>query len=223
MSSFFKIYTLTPWDSLNSEVLSEVKLYSLKNIFKKFPVIESEFFDDILSNLYKFEHYSWVESIKRIVGPNAEDYDIKPWNFLWGMDTDRRIYQLLIQKIEEKAILVALAPPELAKLFTEYRKEAILRILSLLNNPTKMKFIMVLAPKGKSIAEEQQLLHFNKKDLERLKFTKMLKQMPNIDGQWFPTFEAKCPICNGMLTEIKDYGIGFGKLVCPKCKYEKIK
>ncbi|MFX0038602.1 MAG: hypothetical protein ACFFCY_06170 [Promethearchaeota archaeon] len=223
MSNFFKIYTLTPWDSLNSKVLSEVKLYSLKNIFKKFPVIESEFFDDLLSNLYKFEHYSWVESIKRIVGPNAEDYDIKPWNFLWGMDTDRRIYQLLIQKIEDKAILVALAPPELAKLFTEYRKEAILRILSLLNNPTKMKFIMVLAPKGKSIAEEQQLLHVNKKDLERLKFNKMLKQMPNIDGQWFPTFEAKCPICNGMLTEIKDYGIGFGKLVCPKCKYEKIK
>ncbi|MFX0004875.1 MAG: hypothetical protein ACFE9C_12820 [Candidatus Hodarchaeota archaeon] len=223
MSNFFKIYTLTPWDSLNSKVLSEVKLYSLKNIFKKFPVIEPEFFDDILSNLYKFEHYSWYESIKRIVGPNAEDYDIKLWNFLWGMDTDRRIYQLLIQKVEERAILVALAPPELVKLFKEYKKEAILRILSLLNNPNKMKFMMVLAPKGKSIAEEQQLLQINKKDLERLKFNKMLKQMPNINGQWFPIFEAKCPICNGMLTEIKDYGIGFGKLVCPKCKYEKIR
>ena len=36
-------------------------------------------------------------------------------------------------------------------------------------------------------------------------------------------FEAKCPICNGMLTELKDYGVGFGKLICPKCGYKKIK
>jgi len=223
MSNFFKIYTLTPWDTLNSKELTEVKLYSLKNIFKTFPVIESEFFDDILSNLYNFNYYTWVESIKRIVGPNAEDYDIKPWNFLWGMDNERRIYQLLMQKKKEKAILVALAPPELAKLFTQYKREAILRILSLLNNPSKMKFLMVLAPKGKSIAEEQQLLHVNKNQLEKLKFNTMLKQIPNIKGQWFPMFEAKCPICGGMLTEIKGYSIGFAKLVCPKCKYEKMK
>ncbi|MFX1387695.1 MAG: hypothetical protein ACFE9M_10810 [Promethearchaeota archaeon] len=223
MSNFFKIYTLTPWDSLNLKTLTEVKLYSLKNIFKTFPVIEPEFFDDILSNLYKFKHYSWVESIKRIVGPNAEDYNIEPWNFVWGMDYDRRMYQLLMQKLEEKAILVALAPPELGKLFKQYKKEAIIRILSLLNNPNKMKFLMVLAPKGKSIAEEQQLLQINKQYLEKLKFNNMLKQMPNIEGQWFPVFEAKCPICNGMLTEIKDYGVGFGKLVCPKCGYKKNK
>jgi hypothetical protein len=223
MSNFFKIYTLTPWDSLNSKLLTEVKLYSLKNIFKTFPVIEPQFFDDVLSNLYNSKHYSWVETIKRIIGPNSEDYDIKPWNFMWGMDTDRRIYQLLMQKIEEKAILVALAPPELAKLFKQYEKEAILKILSLLNNPNKMKFLMVLAPKGKSIAEENQLLQVSKKDLEKVKFNNMLKQMPNIKGQWFPTFEAKCPICDGMLTEIKDYSVGFGKLVCPKCGYKKNK
>ena len=122
MSNFFKIYTLTPWDSLNLNTLTEVKLYSLKNIFKTFPIIEPEFLDDILSNLYKFKHYSWIESIKRIVGPKAEDYDIKPWNLLWGMDNERRIYQLLMQKSEEKAILVALAPPELGKLFKQFKK-----------------------------------------------------------------------------------------------------
>jgi hypothetical protein len=205
-----------------------VKLYSLKNIFKTFPVVEPGFFDDILSNLYKYRHYSWVECIKRIVGPNNEDYDIEPWNFVWGMDKERRIFQFLFQKIkselkDSQATLVALAPPELGKLFNQYKKEAIIRTLTLLNNPNKMKFLMVLAPKGKSIAEEQQLLHINKDDLEKIKFNNMLKQMPNIKGQWFPTFEAKCPICNGMLTEIKDYGVGFGKLVCPKCGYNKIK
>ncbi|MFW9880517.1 MAG: hypothetical protein ACFFG0_46200, partial [Candidatus Thorarchaeota archaeon] len=179
-NAFFTLYTFTPWDSLNLKTLTEVKLYSLKNIFKTFPVIETEFFDDIFSNLYKFSHYSLFESIKRIVGPNAEDYNIEPWNFVWGMDDKRRLYQLLMQKLEEKAILVALAPPELGKLFKQYKNEAIIRTLSLINNPKKMKFLMVLAPKGKSIAEEQQLLHVNKKDLEKLKFNNMLKQMPNI-------------------------------------------
>ena len=221
MSNFFKIYTLTPWDSLNSKLLTEVKLYSLKDIFKTFPVIEPEFFDDILSNLYKFKTYSWVESIKRIVGPNAEDYDIKPWNFVWGMDNDRRIYQLLIQKTEEKAILVALAPPELGKLFKQYKKEAILRTLSLLNNPNKMKFLMFLTPKGKSIAEEQQLLQVNKKDLEKLKFNNMLKQMPNIKGQWFPEYSPRCPNCNKLITEIKGFNVGLAKFICPYCGYQK--
>jgi len=221
MSNFFKIYTLTPWDSLNSNILTEVKLYSLKDIFKTFPVIELEFFDDILSNLYKFKHYSWVESIKRIVGPNAEDYDIKPWNFVWGMDNERRIYQLLIQKTEEKAILVALAPPELGKLFKQYKKEAILRTLSLLNNPNKMKFLMVLTPKGKSIAEEQQLFQVNKKDLEKLKFNNMFKQMPNIKGQWFPEYSPRCPNCNKLITEIKGFNVGFIKLKCPYCGHQK--
>ncbi|MFX1388881.1 MAG: hypothetical protein ACFE9Z_02320 [Promethearchaeota archaeon] len=226
--NLFKVFTLTPWDSLDSNLLTEVKLLSLKEIFSKYPVIQPEFFDDMLSNLYNFKHYSWIESIKRIVGPNNEDYDIKSWNLLWGMDNDRRIFQFLFQKIKKemkdsKAILVALAPPELSTLFVQYKDKAILRTLSLLNNPKKMKFLMILAPKGKSIAEEQQLLPVNKKYIEKLKFNNILKQMPNIKGQWFPTFEAKCPICNGMLTEIKDYGIGFGKLVCPKCGYKRNK
>ena len=69
-----------------------------------------------------------------------------------------------------QATLVALAPPELGKLFDQYKKEAILRSLSLLNNPKKMKFLMVLAPKGKSVAEDQQLLQVNKNDLEKFKF-----------------------------------------------------
>ncbi|MFX1487871.1 MAG: hypothetical protein ACFFBI_01900 [Promethearchaeota archaeon] len=228
MTKFFTVFTLTPWDSLDTNTLTEVKLLSLKNLFKTFPVIEPGFFDDILSNLYKYKHYSWVECIKRIVGPNNEDYDITPWNFVWGMDNERRMFQFLFQKIQNdlkdsQATLVALAPPELGKLFNQYKQEAILRTLSLLNNPNKMKFVIVLAPKGKSIAEEQQLFPINEDDLEKIKFNNMLKRMPNIKGQWFPTYEARCPICNGMLTEIKDYGVGFGKLVCPKCGYKKMK
>lgn len=224
---FFSIFTLTPWDSLNLKSLTEVKLYSLKNLFKTFPVMEPEFFDDTLSNLYKFKHYSWVESIKRIVGPNGEDYDIKPWNLVWGMDNERRIFQFLFQKIknelkDSQATLVALAPPELGKLFKEYKTEAILRTFSLLNNPKKMKFLMVLAPQGKSIAEERQLLQVNKKDIEKLKFNTMLKQMPNIKGQWFPEYSPCCPNCNKLITEIKGFNVGLLKFKCPYCGYEKM-
>jgi len=225
MSKFFSVFTYTPWDNLNPEVLTEVKLLSLKNIIKSFPVIEPGFFDDLLSNLYKFKHYSWVESIKRIVGPEKEDYDIIPWNFIWAMDRDGRVFQFLIQKVKKEikdsqAILVALAPPELAKLFEEYKEEAILRTLSLLNDPKKMKFLMVLAPKGKSIAEEQQLFQINKKDLEKLQFVNTLKQIPNIRGQWFPTFDVKCPICKGPLTEVYSHEVG---LVCQRCGFKKVK
>ena len=223
--NLFKVFTLTPWDSLNSDNLTEVKLFSLKNIFKKFPVIEPEFFDDMLSNLYKFKHYSWVECIKRIVGPHDEDYDIKPWNLVWGMDSDRRIFQFLFQKVKDEfkdsqATLVALAPPELGKLFNQYKDEAILRTLSLLNNPKKMKFLMVLAPKGKSIAEEQQLLQVNKKDLEKLKFNNMLKQMPNIKGEWFIVSSPRCPNCKREITEVKGINVGSLKFKCPYCGHQ---
>ncbi|MHA1932130.1 MAG: hypothetical protein ACW96X_06295 [Promethearchaeota archaeon] len=224
MSDFFSVKLFTPWDSFNSNILTQVKLFSLQNIFKSFPVIEPEFFDDLLSNLYKFKHYSWTECIKRIVGPKNEDYDISSFDFIWAYDDQNRMYQFLFQKIEEEntsqAILVALAPPELGKLFKQYKDEAILRTLSLLNNPKMMKFLMVLAPKGKSIAEEQQLLQIGKKDIEKLKFNAMLKQMPNIKGQWFPEYSPRCPSCNKVIVEIKGFNVGLLKLKCPHCGYQ---
>jgi hypothetical protein len=225
MNNFFSVFTYKPWDSLNINLLTEVKLLSLKKIIKTFPVIEPGFFDDLRSNMYKYNHYSWVESIKRIVGPENEDYDIKPWIFIWGMDQDGRMFQFLLQNIIEEskdsqAILVALAPPELAKLFEQHKEGAVLRTLSLLNSPKKMKFLMVLAPKGKSIAEEQQLLQINKQDFERLKFTNTLKHMPNIKGHWFPTFDVKCPNCNGPLTQVYSPKVG---LVCQRCGFKRVK
>ncbi len=225
MNNFFSVFTYTPWDNLNKKFLTEVKLLSLKSITKMFPVIELEFFDDLLSNLYNFNQYSWVQCIKRITGPNNEDYGITPWNFIWAMDNEGRIFQFLIQKEKKEfkdsqATLVALAPPELGKLFNQYKEGAILRTLSLLNNPKRMKFLIVLAPKGKSIAEEQQLIQVDKKALKKFKLINKLKQMPNIKGQWFPTSEVKCPICKGPLTEINDYKVGF---VCPRCGFKKVK
>ncbi len=226
MNDFFTIYTYTPWDNLRTNELTEIRLLSLKSLLKSYPVIEPAFFDDLVSNLYNFQHYSRIKSIKRINGTNKEDYDISPWIFIWAMDSVRRIYQLLFQKMKNEtegsqATLVALAPPEIGKLFSEYKEEAILRTLSILNNPKEMKFLIVLVPKGKSIAEEQQLLPISESKLDNLKFINTLKKMPNIKGEWFPSFDPRCPVCKGIMTELKDYKLGFKKLVCPQCGYEK--
>lgn len=227
MNSFFTVFTLTPWDKLNSNILTEVKLFSLKNIFKTFPVIEQEFFDDLLTRVYDYKHYSWIQCIKRITGPNSEDYDISNWNFVWAFDTQNRTFQFLFQRVKQdegedsQGVLVALAPPELAKLFAEYKKGAILKALSLLNNPSDIKFLLILAPKGKSIAEEQQLFRINKVNLEKMKYIDIMGKMPNIQGQWFPHYSPRCPVCNEIMTEIKDYNVGFGKLICPRCGYKR--
>ena len=224
MSNFFIIHTLTPWDELGTEQLSQVRLLSLKSVFKSYPVVEQTFFDDLFSKIGDYVHYSKMKTIKRIVGPQNEDYDISNWSFIWAFDKERRVYQFLFQNVieeeESQAVLVALAPPEIAKLFSKHGKGAILRTLSILNDPSTINFLMVLYAKGKSISEEQQALTFNKRYLERLKQADLLSKMPNIQGQWFPSFQPRCPVCNAFMT-VNGYKVVFGKSICPKCGYGK--
>lgn len=227
MSNYFKISTYTPWDGQKSKIYTEVKLQSLKSIFTAFPVIEKEFFDDLISNVYNHKQYSAQETIKRVVGPNNEDYDIKDWSFVWAFDDQNRMFQFLFQKVKtekkiSQAVLAALAPPELGHFFAQFKKEAIQRTLSLLNTPLKIKFLLILGPKGKSIAEEAKLFQLDKSRLEGMKFINKMANMPNIQGQWFPEFQTNCPICNALLTMIQDKKAGFGKMVCPKCGYQKL-
>ena len=228
VNQFFSIHTLTPWDGQNTNQLTQIKLLSLKSMFDSFPVVEKRFFSDLALNTANNAHYSWSLSIKRIVGPNNEDYDISNFNFVWAMDDQRRIYQFLFQKIGEtreasQGVLAALAPPELAKLLIDYESSAIVRILSLLNDSSKINFLMILGPKGKSIAEESQLFHFNKKDADKLKYMKTLKNMPNIQGQWFPTVKYRCPMCNNEVSMVQNYVVvGVDNLVCPQCGHKKM-
>ena len=208
MSQFFTLYTYTPWDGLKTNELSQVRLLSLKSILKSFQVIEKEFFDDLKSIINDYVHYSITPCIRRIVGPNNEDYDISSFNFIWAFDDQNRMYQFLFQNIKKKdnlqAILVALAPPELGKLFSKYKEKAIHRIFSLLNKPSKIKFLMILIHKGK------------------FKFINSLENMPNIRGDWYLSFDPRCPICNEFMNGLDHYKIGLGKLVCPKCGFEKV-
>ncbi|MGQ4872647.1 MAG: TFIIB-type zinc finger domain-containing protein [Promethearchaeia archaeon] len=228
INNFFRIFTYTPWEVKKEKKLEEVKLLSIRAIFPSFPIIESEFFEDLLSNIYEYSHYSYYESIRRIIGPNKEDYNITPWLFLWAMDKDGRIFQMLFQKTKldkkpSQAVLVALAPPELVKLFSQFKKNAIHKTLSLLNSPKSLRFLIVLGPKGKSLVEESKFFQIDRRRLEKLKYIAQLANMPNVEGQWFPSFVPRCPICNELLVGIEDYRVGFGQLICPRCGYTKSK
>ncbi|MFW9948821.1 MAG: hypothetical protein ACFFKA_01690 [Candidatus Thorarchaeota archaeon] len=224
MEQFFSVFTLTPWDNFSGDTLSHVKLLSLKSILKKFPVIESNFFNDLSSNMLNYTKYSSFNAIKRIVGPSNEDYDISNWYFIWAMDNERRMFQFLIQdeksSNESEFIMVALAPPEVAKLFLNYGNEAIKKTLYLLSSPQKIKFLIFLKAKGKSIAEDAQIHKFSQSQLDQLKYIQDLKSMPNIKGQWFPTLDPKCPKCNSPLINGYTYQIGLGRVKCQKCGYE---
>ena len=227
MKELFSVFVYAPWDKLKTKKLTEIRFLSLKSVFEKYPVIESRFFEDLSENICKNIHFSWFECIRRIVGPDKEDYSIQNWTVIWAMDLDNRMYQFLFQKVEDsdesQAVMVGLAPPELVRLFSEYKNEAILRILSLLNNPKKIKFLIGLAPKGISLAVEQQLIKANQNELDKINFVNSLKDMPNIQGQWFFPRNPMCPDCKGLLIERMDDIKGFQKLVCLKCGYERKK
>jgi len=226
MNEFFRIFTYTPWDGLNLKELTEVKLVSVKNIFNNYPIIEKEFFKDLSLNLKNHPKYSWFESIRRIIGPEEEDYSISSWRFIWALDNENRMYQFLVQKIDtdnslSQAALAGLAPPELAKLFSEFKGQAIHKTFSLLNIPSKIKFLIYLTPKGKSIAEEVDSMLMDQKKLDKMNYIRSLANQPNIQGQWFPYFEIRCPACNKIISTVSGSKIGFGNLTCPFCGYKK--
>ncbi|MBN1801225.1 MAG: hypothetical protein JW891_06935 [Candidatus Lokiarchaeota archaeon] len=226
-NQYFHVFTLTPWDGLKSDQLTQVTLLSLKSVFNSFPVIEKNFFDDLVSNAYKQSHYTWNLTIKRIIGPNNEDYDISSFSFIWAIDIEGRSFQFLFQKTEStknisQGVLVALAPPELAKLFAVHEKKAIVKTLSLLNAPNRIKFLMILGPKGKSLVEEKQVFQFEKSKKDLLMDS--LKKMPNIKGQWFPTANLRCSKCNYEVKALKNYSIvGLGNIICPRCGSNKLR
>ncbi len=224
---YWNLLTYTPWDRLQTETLSKVRLMSILNIFDKYPIIGSNFFTDLNINIKEYSHYTFYKTIKRIIDPHNKDYTIQNWNFLWAQDKQRRMYQFLFQKVKKNdkimAVLVALAPLELVKLFSIHKKESIIKTLSLLNNPNNISFLTLLYAQGKSIAEESKDFNIADKFLERIRFSNFLKEQPNVKGQWFPNYAPKCPICGSFMKELEGYRIGFGKLICPKCGYEKNK
>lgn len=223
---FWNLYTYTPWNPQKKGKLSQVRLKSIKESYgSTYPIISQQFLKDLYKNISKYDHYSHTKSIKRIVDPSNNDYAIQNWNLIWAMDAKERIYQFLIQrkKVKNKVnnIIVALAPPELMELIGKFQRDGLLKALSLLNSPKQIKFLKLLFARGKSLAETQQRFKVDKEDLKKIKMANYMKRQPNVEGQWFPSFAPKCPICGNYMQELEAYRFMFRKWACPTCGYEK--
>lgn len=223
---FWNLYTYTPWNPQKKGKLSQVRLKSIKESYgSTYPIISQQFLKDLYRNISKYDHYTSTKSIKRIVDPSNNDYRIQNWNLIWAMDAKERIYQFLIQrkKVKNKVnnIIVALAPPELMELVGKFQRDGLLKALSLLNSPEQIKFLKLLFARGKSLAETQQRFKVDKEDLKKIKMANYMKRQPNINGQWFPSFAPKCPVCGNYMQELEAYRFMFRKWACPTCGYEK--
>ncbi len=217
---YFTVSVLNSWDPKRSSKISEVNLLSLKIILGKFPMIEKQFFSDLRDNLKNKPNYFSLRSIKRIVGPQKEDYELADWTLLWGLDFKFRAYQVLIQKSKDgKGTLAAIGPVGLASFFDRMKWNSILPILSLLNSPEKMKFLVTLVPKGESIVKEMEQQKLKSAQVEQI--INQWNSMKNVEGQWFPSFKPRCPVCNGSMEELQGYQVGFAKLICPRCGYSR--
>ncbi|MHA1507941.1 MAG: hypothetical protein ACTSO6_04470 [Promethearchaeota archaeon] len=80
MKELFSVFVNAPWNKIKTKKLTEIRLLSLKSVFEKYPVVEPKFFEDLSENISKNMHYSWFECIRRIVGPDKEDYEIHMGN-----------------------------------------------------------------------------------------------------------------------------------------------
>lgn len=216
---YFKVSLFNTWNPRDVKISSDVNLLSLKYILGKFPKIENKFFEDLKENIKKKPNYFSQDSIKRVVGPEKEEYDISNWFFLWGFDFKKRGYQLLIQIDKEgKGILAAIGPMELASFFDRMKLNSILPTLSLINSTDKMKFVVFLKPRGDLIIKGLEM-----KGIEKGKIQQIMdywKTLKNVDGQWFPTFKPRCPRCGRLIEGLHGFEIGFIPLICPKCGYE---
>lgn len=215
---YFTVSVLNSWDPIKNNKISNVNLLSFKFLLGKFPKVEYSFFDDLKSNLKSELNYLSLNSIKRIVGTDKEDYELANWSFLWGLDFKYRSYQLLIQSSKEgKGTIAAVGPVGLASFFDKMKWNGIIPTLSLLNSPDKMKFLVLLTPSGESIAKEKEQQKLRSFQVDQI--IDRWNSMKNIEGQWFPSFKPTCPVCNELMEEFKGYEVGFGQIICPRCGY----
>ncbi len=78
MTDFFNIYTETPWDNLKANQLTQIRVLSLKSVFKTYPVIEPSFFDDLNSkiiNIFVVGNLPDLETVTKYEIPSCKYLD----------------------------------------------------------------------------------------------------------------------------------------------------
>ena len=185
-----------------------------------YPKIEKPFSE--ITEMPRYENIRLKAGLLAVSGPDGKSYTADEWIFLWVVDFKERFFQFLINRSPQeggKGIIAAAAPMDLVE-FLKNIPNAMVATLSLINDPEKIKGAMLLVtrpPSYKEKVETEQKMQ----TLNRFKnWVDVMKATPNVEGQWFPTFAPRCPICNQEMKELEGYNIAFGQIICETCGYK---
>lgn len=216
----FEIVTQVSW---MKNQLQKLKLTGLNEIFGTYPVIQKQFFKDLIANIEKYPHY-WAEKGFKVLLMGGKQYEPHDWIFIAATDFRDRTYQLLFSRSYElggSGAMAAAGPIEFTQFLKEVGKPAIVPTLSLINDHDKMKSVAIIISSPQEAQLSKQAMKGNL-ELQRFKaWVDQMKSTKNVDGQWFPTHEPICPICNERMIGIADIRVGFVKMICPRCGHEQ--
>ena len=216
----FKIAAISTW--LDKNKPSEINLIDFGKEDGSYPKIEKPFFRDLITNCQTFEKYRIEGGLLGVFGPNGQSFVADDFIFLWAVDFKDRFFQFLINRSAQeggKGIIAAAAPLELIG-FLKNTNDSLVATLSLINDPEKMKGVMLLVTQPPSYKEKMETEQ-KMQTISRFKnWVDTLKMTPNKEGQWFPTFKPRCPICNKEMTELEGFNLVFTQLICPDCGFK---
>ncbi|UYP47017.1 hypothetical protein NEF87_003302 [Candidatus Lokiarchaeum ossiferum] len=209
--------TRTSWQ----KSATKISLHNMNDVIYPYPLIESQFFEDINSLTRKHQHYNAEMGLLNIAGEEKKALDPDFWILIWALDFRDRMFQILIERHPDyggKGAIAAVGPTDLLEFFGSMKNNAILPTLTLINSPEKMKSVVVVVSRPKNYQERSKEKNQYQAMGRFQNWINKLKNTPNTKGQWFPSNAPTCPVCNGPIVGIQDgYKIGFGMLVCPDC------
>lgn len=201
------------------------QLTDIRDIYVTYPTINKLFFQHLVSNIQSDKKYFAESGLKRIFDSQKQEFEPHQWIFVWAEDFKGRFFYILFTRSPDyggNGALAAAGPPEFAQFLRGEGKPAVLATLTLLNRPDKIKSVAVIVssnPPNTKIVEKikkitPQLQQFSQ-------WINQLKSTKNVEGQWFPSYVPKCPVCNGPLVGLTGYKVGFAQIVCPQCGYSR--
>jgi len=194
-------------------------LKDVKELIGAYPKIQSKFVQDLKTYAKQQSNYIIESAIREVHTPFDMQVEPENWLLVWGIDSEGRPYYLLIEKEQAGYFLSGAGPDDFAEFLVQTGKDAVGPILALLASPKKMRALMVFVSFQQPPALKQAELAKTKSQF--LEWAQTQQNLPNVDGQWFPTFAPKCPICNSVLVGLEGYEVGFGQLICPRCGYKQ--
>lgn len=215
----WKIHLRPSWQEPGADP-EVVTVQDVKQVFDGYPKIRLQFARDLRELGKQDKRYLLEMSVDKLqVEGHEEDIDAENWIFVWAVDFRGRVFHLLFERENTTILLVGAGPAPLVQFLHEMQQEAIPPTLGLLTQPDKVRSVVVFLSRTKPSA--YKVAEMYRKYAQVQSKINQLKMMPNVEGQWFPSFAPKCPVCGNPLVGLDNYQVGFKQMVCPRCGYKK--